>query len=129
MAQTRWGHSPASQRRSVSTRCRAGEQLPRPARRVMSGRAGEPCGWAGAHPHAPRSLDRDGGEVEVAAELCVHLGTLDAGAVDEGELLADQRDDTAILADLLVGVAPGLLADVGLRDEVGSVERLVADVA
>src|SRR5690349_9932879 len=57
-----------------------------------------------------RSLDREGGEVDVPAELRVDLGALDAGAVDKRELLARKRDDPAVLADLEVDVAPRLLA-------------------
>src|SRR3954470_20196968 len=75
------------------------------------------------------SLERDGGEVDVPAELRVHLGSLDAGAVDEGELLADQRDDRSVLADLLVDVTPGLLAGVGVGNQVGGVDGLVDGVA
>src|SRR5690242_1732273 len=81
-----------------------------------------------ALPDGPRSLDRDAGEVDVPAELGVHHSSLDAGAVDEGELLAHQRDDTAVLADLLVDVAPGLLTGVSVRDQVGGIDRLVDGV-
>src|SRR3954462_12134356 len=112
MAWTRAGHSPASQTFRFSTAVPGGSLAP--------ARHDGGCQWcrAGVPVRASRSptrtdltsLDRDGGEVDVPTELRVHLGTLHAGAVHEGELLADQRDDSAVDADLLVDVAPGLLA-------------------
>src|SRR6478752_668479 len=54
-------------------------------------------------------LDRDVRQVDVATHERVGLEVLDVRAPGKREFLVDERDDSALLADHLVDVTPGLL--------------------
>src|SRR5664280_1303405 len=72
------------------------------------------------------ALDGDRRRVVVARVGTVDEGADDLAAVDEDELVHDQRDDGEVLGyGLSVQVAPSLLASGLIRDEVGGIDPLV----